>query len=152
MDPNTAALWAYAIVLALIASVPYRVWSGKGVFARPRPGAVFVERWVSIRTGAGLFSRLSAGRNCLQVQVTERELIVSPHFPFSVAWVPELYDFDRRIPLERVREALIVGGERTQAVEVAYQTDGGESRVLQILMRQGAPFVKAVLQGRQRLA
>jgi hypothetical protein len=52
----------------------------------------FVERWASARPGSGLVARLSTARNCMQVQVTATELRIHPHFPFTLGFMPELYD------------------------------------------------------------
>ena len=95
MDPNAAGLGALAIAAWFLGSIAYRIGSGKGVFARPDPQAVFVERWASARAGHGPIARLATARNCLQVQLTPTELVVTPHFPFTLGFMPELYDYDR---------------------------------------------------------
>ena len=104
MEKATAGTWVFAVVAWFVASIAYRLISGKGVFARRSANAVFTERWASGRSGTGLVSRLSTARNCLQVQVTPHELVVTPHFPFALAFVPELYDLDKHIAVKAVRK------------------------------------------------
>lgn len=150
MNASNPLLWAFAIFAWFAASVAWRRAFGKPLFARPRADAVFVERWASGRAGRGLVARLSTTRNCLQVQVTGQELIVTPHFPVTVGFMPEIYGLDHRIPLSAVRSALIVGGRRIQAVEVQYDRPDDDPGVLQLLLRQGEAFIAALQAGRPR--
>jgi len=148
MTASSPLLWAFAIFAWFAASVAWRHFFGKPLFARPLPDAVFVERWASGRAGKGLIARLSTTRRGLQVQVTGRELIVTPHFPVTLGFMPEIYGLDHRIPLTAVRSALIVGGRRIQAVEVQYERPGDDTGVLQLLLKRGQDFVAAVQAGK----
>lgn len=152
MDQASAGTWALAIAAWFVASVAYRVVSRKGVFAHRRPDAVFVERWASGRSGSGLLSRLSTARNCLQVQLTPDELVITPHFPFTLGFVPEIYDLDKRITVKSVRRAVHLGGTYAQAVELTYSQPDGTEGVLQLLLRQGEVFVGKVLAARDAAA
>jgi hypothetical protein len=105
----------------------------------------FVERWASARFGRGLMARLNTSRNNLQVRVFADRLEIHPHFPFTVAFVPELYDLDKVIALRDVRSAVIQGGLRKQLVEVVYTDASGDEAVLLLLLRKAPAFVQAAL-------
>jgi len=136
-----SSLWVLAIIAWFAASVAYRFVARKGIFASPQPAAAFAERWASGRFGTGLISRLSTARNCLQVQVTARELIVTPHFPFTLGFMPEIYDLDQRIPVVSVRKAASLGGAFAQAIEITYLRQDGKEGALQLLLRRGDEFL-----------
>jgi hypothetical protein len=144
IDQSTAGLWALAIALWFVASVAYRIGSGKGLFARPSPGAVFVERWASGRAGTGPIARLSTARNCLQVQVTGSELLVSPHFPFSLGFMPEIYDYDKRIALDAVRKVTRLDGRLADTVEIAYGKPDGSQALLLLRLTQSRRFLERI--------
>lgn len=134
-------LWAAGIAAWFMASLLHRSITGKGVFARPRPDALFVERWASGRAGTGLLARLSTARHCLQVQVTPQALQVTPQFPFILGFMAELYGLDQNVPLAQVRRVEHLGGRFAQAIEVAIVRPDGSPDVLQLLLRQGDAFV-----------
>ena len=49
------------------------------------------------------------------------------------------------IPLEAIRSATSLGGNRAQAVEVRYRTPGGDDGTVLLLLRNADPFIHAVL-------
>ena len=147
MDPSYAGLWALLIALWFVASAVYRRANGRPLHAAREPGAVFVARWVSARFGASLLSRLSTARNCVQVQVTRAEIVVTPHFPFTLGFLAEIYGYDRRIRLADVKSVLIVGGHFTPVVEVQYLDAQGREAALQLLLRRAVDFVAAARPG-----
>jgi hypothetical protein len=138
-------LLALGVLAWLALSVAYRLHAGKPLFARRSRDAAFVERWASARFGRGLMARLNTSRNNLQVRVFADRLDIHPHFPFTVAFVPELYDLDKVIALRDVRSAVIQGGLRRQLVELVYTDANGHEAVLQLMLRKAPAFVQAVL-------
>lgn len=141
----SGAFWLAILGVWFALSVVYRRASGKPLMAGRRPDAVFAERWTSVRIGSGLLARLSTARNCMHVQVTDHELHIHPHFPFTVGFMPELYGLDKVVPLDRVRSAAILGGNRTMAVEVVFQMPDSDTETAQLLLRGAEPFIRAVL-------
>lgn len=144
-DQFTFGMWAGIALLWLALSIVYRRSMGKPLVAHARPGSRFMEGWASVRVGTGLMSRLGSARNCMQVQVTADVLHIHPHFPFTVGFMPELYDLDKVIPLSSIRSATILGGSRAKAVEVRYLTARKEEGVVHLLLRNAEAFIHAVL-------
>lgn len=142
-----AGLWAGVAFLWLLLSVVHRRWRGKPMLARRAADARYVDRWASARCGTGLLARLGTARNCMHVQVTATQLRLHPHFPFTLGFMPEVYDLDHDVPLDRIRSATILGGHAVQAVEVTYEAGGSAPRVMQLLLRRAEAFVEALHEG-----
>ena len=134
--------WAAAVLLWFVASVAWRLHRGRPLIARRLPGAVFAERWASARFGTGLVARLGTAKNCLHVQVTDTALVIHPHFPFTLGFMPEVYNLDHRIPLAGIRAATIVHDGRLKTVEVLYADGPRGTGVVQVLLRDAASFVQ----------
>lgn len=137
-------VWVALMLSWLVASVVYRRQAGKPMFAAAPPDAGFSERWVSARMGTGLVARLGTARHCMHVQVSQRALRIHPHFPFTLAFMPELYDLDHVIPLPQVLSATILSDGRVKAVEVRYTRPDGSAGTAQLLLRQAEAFTQAV--------
>ena len=75
-------LWLAFIAFA---SVIYRRKKGKPIFPEVPPEAIYVEK----RAGAPWASR------CLLVVVTPKLLAITPTFPFTLFFLPEIYRLER---------------------------------------------------------
>jgi hypothetical protein len=146
MTVDQAGLVAWAIFGWFAASVLWRRWQRRPLAARASPQAAFVERWASARFGSGLFARMATAKNCVQVQVVDGAIVVTPHFPFTLGFLPEVYGYDRRIPLAAVRSVRIMGrsgfGEVVEVRHAAAE-DAGREDELQLLLRRAPAFVAA---------
>lgn len=145
LDTLPAGLWGALVLAWLVASIGYRLYSAKPLVAAARADAKFSERWASTRMGTGLVARMGTARNCMCVQVTATELQVHPHFPFTLGFMPEIYDLDRTIPLDKLRTASILSDGRAKAVEVKYVTPNGDDGTVLLLLRNAEAFVHAAL-------
>lgn len=93
-------LWflAFGWVLFVIAiSIIYRVRKGKYILRPEFPNARFSETWRSGSSHRNLLTRLGGAHNCLWISVTDKELLVGPHFPFNLMFLPEIYGLEYRI-------------------------------------------------------
>ena len=136
--------WLLLFAVWLVASVACRLYLRKPLWASTSPHARFSERWVSARMGSGLVARLGTARNCMHVQVTGTGLAIHPHFPFTLGFMPEIYDLDHVIPLDQVMAATILSDGRAKAVEVRYRLPDGRDNAAQLLIKDAAGFVAAV--------
>ena len=80
----------------------------------------------------------------MHVQVTDSALHIHPHFPFTLGFMPEIYDLDQVIALDKIKFASILGGNRAKAVEVTYLKPGGDESVVQLLLKNAEQFIHAV--------
>ncbi len=78
--------------------------------------AIFEATWV---TGYPSWSHgiVFVGANCMWVQVTEKNIAVRLHFPFSIFLVPEAFDIGWAFP----KEKLISCSRTPWGVKVQYQ-------------------------------
>lgn len=129
-------------MLWIVLSVASRRMTGRPIFAVRRADSLFAEGWASARIGTGLLARLGTARNCMHVQVSATELRVHPHFPFTLAFMPELYGLDQVISLSAVRSATIVSGHRAKVVEVRYAAGNGSDEQMLLFLRHAERFVQ----------
>ena len=80
------------LAFAVLASILYRRRAGKPLFPKIPANARYAERW-----GSGPFAA-----NCLLVWVTADTLEVVPRFPFNLMFLPEIYGFERSIPISTI--------------------------------------------------
>ena len=92
----------------LIVSAVYRRMNGKAIVSRAPFDAVFHESRCSGRSLRNTLTRIGGARNCLMVYVQGSELVVTPKFPFTLMFLPEIFGFDVRVPI-----ASITAVERT---------------------------------------
>jgi hypothetical protein len=78
------------VLLWLGASFAYRKYKNKPILAEKPANAAFLETWTSGRSNRNLLTKIGGARNCLFVAVTRESLIVRPHFPFSLLFLPEI--------------------------------------------------------------
>lgn len=97
--PGMAALW---VTGGLIASAVFRLGRGKAIVSRTPSDAVFHENRCSGRSLRNMLTRIGGARNCLKVYVQGNELVVTPHFPFSLAFLPEIFGLDVRVPVASI--------------------------------------------------
>ena len=104
----------------LIASAFYRRIKGKPVVPRAPSDAVFHENWCSGRSLRNTLTRIGGARNCLMVYVRGNELAVTPKFPFTLLFLPEVFGLDVRVPvtsITAVERAPVGGGLRIAFAE-----------------------------------
>lgn len=86
-----------ACILVAAASVLYRLQKAKPIMMIDAPGFRFSETWYSDRSNRNALARLAFAKNFVWAAVTNSELHVSPHFPFSLMFLPEAFGLDHRV-------------------------------------------------------
>lgn len=95
----------------IAASVWFRRANGKVIVPQKPTDAVFCEDWRSGRSLRKGLTRIGGARNCLLIYVSNGQLVVTPRFPFTLMFLPELYGLDLRVPT-----ALVASIEPVQRV------------------------------------
>lgn len=121
---SAALIWLTA---AVAASVIYRRRKGKPIIPKPSADATYVVRGVS-----GQFAR-----NALMVYVTPDELTVTPMFPFTLLFLPEIYRCELKIPLEAITGIHWGRMLLTHTCVILYRTDRERRLELALADRQG---------------
>jgi len=101
------------LVGAIAISIWYRKRTGKVIVPRAPASARFAEAWCSGRSLRNALTRLGGASNCLLVYVDQGDLVVTPKFPFTLMFLPEIYGLEIRAPLKSissVREDAVLFG------------------------------------------
>ena len=123
--PFLKGMAALCVGGALIASIFFRLMKGGPVVPRAPSDAVFHESWRSGRSLRNALTRFGGARNCLMVYVQGNELVITPKFPFTLMFLPEIFGLEVKAPVTSIA-----------AVE---RTSGPVGRVLRITFAEGGP-------------
>jgi hypothetical protein len=123
--------------------------SGRPVFVEPPKDALFVERWTSGRSMSNLMTRMGGARNCLCVAVAKDRLMIHPHFPFSLMFLPEIYQLDCDIPLASIQDVSEGKVLFVKAVTISFTGKDGATSQLQLFMRKASEFQNVLAAARQ---
>lgn len=141
-----------AIVLIGITtgSIVYRLQKSKPIlkseFSEPR----FSEKWCSGRSDRNALARLAIAKNILWVTVTNKELHVSPHFPFSLIFLPEAFGLDHRIPGKTILDVQEVSSTSLgPGVLVKYRHATGDEENLELWVSDAPTLRRALSEIRQ---
>lgn len=129
------------VVLVLIASAFYRASKGKSLLAKAPDQPVFLERWTSGRSMRSALTKLGGAKNCLLVGVTREALIIRPHFPFTLLFLPELYQLDWTIARRAIRRVERVAGRR---LLVEFLSSDGSTGSVELMLRRSDQFREAL--------
>lgn len=125
-----------------VAAMAFLLWRrkvhGPHFPARDEVHVLFDERWTSGRSFKSLLTRLGGANKCLRVTVTDDELWITPHFPFSA--FAATYDLDHRARRDAVRH--IERHRRNVTIDFV-GADGQEHR-LELRLRDADGFVAAL--------
>jgi len=133
------------LLLVATASIVYRVRTGRYVFRPHLTNAVFSETWASGRSHRDWITRLGAASGCLWVAVTPDELLVGPHFPFNLMFMPEMYGLEYRASgadIESVELSRSLFGRQKAVIQLRTKDGGRES--FELALRDVAEFAAAV--------
>lgn len=142
LEQTLDGLWWFPILWiggVIAASIAWRRINGKPIFAPEVADAVFVERWTSGRVRGGIRA-IGGASNCLLVAVTKMELIVSPQFPFTLMFLPEIWGLEHRKPLSRIKSVTARNGLLGRTVDVVF--DDGDGMVFRL--RNPDAFLQAM--------
>ena len=152
MTPGTFwRLWLLAaagVLSFVVVSVVFQLTRGKYIFRPEFAGAAFAERWRSGRSLRNTMTRLGGASGCLWVTVTADSLLVGPHFPFNLMFLPELYGLEHRIKRDDIR-----GVEQHRSlfgrpsVHVRFLRSDGEEETLELQLSDPQQFTAALATG-----
>lgn len=87
-------LWPAAWIIAIFGtSIAYRRSRGRPIVPKKPVDSVFFEKNASTRWAS----------KCLIVAVTPTELTITPQFPFTLGFFPEMYGVEHSIPLTEIQ-------------------------------------------------
>lgn len=125
-------------------SVTYRLAKGKPIFRPSFAHVRFLETWRSGRSPRDALTRLSPRQRWLWVAVTNDELWVSPHFPFTLLFLPEAFHLDFRIPGKTIIQMTEKESAGNHLVLIRFRHATGEEDSLEIVVENIATFRNAI--------
>ncbi len=100
----------------------------------------FEEKMASGKSHKSAITKLSSGRYCLNVIVTDKELWISAIFPFNL--VAYYYDAIHRIPLSSVHKT----SKSNKSVFVEFQRNDGSPGKFELQLKDPDNFLKILKQ------
>lgn len=122
-------------------SVLYRRRAGKPIRPSAPATAEFAERRCSGRSLKNVLTRLGGARNCLLVYISGGELVVTPTFPFTLMFLPEIYGMECRAAAPTIT-ARIQEGLFGRTVRVSFGEGSGSP--LELKLRHPEEFLRAL--------
>lgn len=136
------ATWV-ALVIAL--SVLYRRSKGKPLFRPQFDRPLFLETWRSGRSLRSPITRLGGANDCVWVAVHDGALLVGPHFPFTLVFLPEIYGLEYAVPGDAVRSVERADGVLARGrVRVTIERRPGDEESFEVSLRDPDGFVRAI--------
>lgn len=135
------AVW---ITFVIIASIVYRRTKSKPFCVVEPDNPLFIEKWTSGRSLRNVIGRLGGARNCLFVAVTRIELIVRPHFPFNLFFLPEIYGLEIVVPRASVRGVELKSGAISDSVLINIDRSPDIGFQLELRLRAPTEFIQAM--------
>lgn len=108
---------------------------------RDEVNILFEEHWTSGNSHKSLFTRLGGADHCLCVTVTDDELWVAPHFPFSA--FAAKFDLDHRVHRDTIT-SVEQNGKKTR---VTFAIEDGDQRTITLRLRNADRFRAALQSG-----
>ena len=147
MEENFALFFTVCLAWVLIviaASAIYRTRNGKPIFTRAPDHPVFLESWTSGRCLRSILTRLGGARNCLLVAVTHDALVIRPHFPFTLLFLPEVYGLDWTIPRTAIRRVDVQDELIGRRLVVEFAKSDGKAENVELILRKPEEFREAL--------
>jgi len=140
--------WLFLLPFAWIAgcvgaSILYRRAAGKPVIPHLPPATRFRERGASGWNDSHWLGQLGGANGCLLVAVTDRELIVTPFFPFNLMFLPEILGLEARAPLTRIRAI----EDKRRFFRRSLVVDLGDGQRIGLILRNPGGFLAAARPG-----
>jgi hypothetical protein len=136
-----AFLWFFGWIAA---SAFHRRAKGKPIHTVPPDNALFVEKWTSGRSLRSLVTKLGGARNCLLVAVTSDVLLIRPHFPFTLGFLPETYGLDWEIPRKDIKRVSKSRGLMRETVLVEFGLPQAQTGRVELMLRDADKFIQAL--------
>jgi hypothetical protein len=132
------------LVGVLMLSVLYRALQGKPFVPPKVAAAQFYETWRSGRSNKTWLAQYAGFPNCLWIVVTQEYLMVGPHFPFMLLFLPEVFGMEYRIPGRNIlaiedRAALL-----PQGVQIRFRHATGDEESFVMVVQAEDRFRQAV--------
>ena len=108
----------------IAASIWFRRANGKPINPKRPTVTAFYEDWCSGRSLRNVLTRIGGARNCLLIYVSNGQLVVTPRFPFTLMFLPEIYGLDLTAPVASIASVEPVRHLWGRALRVSFRSGG----------------------------
>lgn len=126
------------------ASLMFRLANGKPVFYRRLSPLRFRETGASGNSNRSWLSKLGGARNCLVVQLTDRELDIHPFVPFNWFFLPEIYDLEYRVAIECINAVVFRKNFFAHTLQIEFTTADEKHHSVSLVLGRPEQFVEVL--------
>ncbi len=131
--------------LIIVASIIYKVKTGKKLPSIDSKEILYQEDGVSGSSHKSILTRLGGARHCLLVTATKNEIDIHPSFPFNLMFLPEIYDLKHRIAVKDIKNIQriehVIG---KPSIKIEYMQNGGEVKVVELYLGNTDKFISSI--------
>ena len=128
----------------LLLSVSYRTVKNKPFTLPTIAVTQFYETWRSGWSNKTFLASYIGFPQCLWVVVTQDTLMIGPHFPCTLLFLPEVLGMEYRIPGRHILAIEDRATLRTQGVQIRFRHATGEEESFVIVVEAASHFTQAV--------
>lgn len=143
MMPALFLLLFSLVTLVVIARLVYMFWRHHQTATqfpeRSQVNILFEERWASGHSDKSFFTRMGGANNCLHITLTDQELWVAVHSPFSA--LASQIDLHHRIMLDAVTNI----EQNGKWVHMTFMLEAGDGRKISLRLRNADHFYKTIM-------
>ena len=132
------AMLVFLSAMAALSAV-YRMLKGKPIVDSLPERPLFLEKWTTGRSMRRNRTKLGAIRVWFYVAVTEEALVIVPHFPFTLLFLPEYFDLEWRIPRSKIKTIASQPKVLRERIVVDFLSNRGPEEV-ELFLRDSRTF------------
>ena len=123
------------------ASVVYRLTRGKPILFFGVRNAKFQERRASGHSKSSWFTRFGGAENCMVVAVTNNHVVIRPWFPFTLMFLPEIYDLEHELPHQNLVDAKVCHTWLRTRIDLEFRDSSGQTKTVGLYLRDPDGFL-----------
>lgn len=128
--------------IAILVSNFHRALRKKKRLEIPEFDIKFSEKWVTGFSNKNNLTKLGGASNCLIVELSRNALAVRLMFPFNLGFLPQVYDLEHFIPIDKIKRIQADETGDKGRVIIDFETAGGEKRI-ELTLRKRQEFLRA---------
>ncbi len=134
----------YILVIIIKGHIKARIeLADLSLWSAPK-NTVYRDRWASGHSRRNIITRIAGAGNCLDVIVTQNELITRLTFPFNIFFSGYEFDLLHRIKLSDISEVRKNIGFLKSGYRVAYKSCHGEMQSLNLDVHNPIKFIDSL--------
>ncbi len=131
--------------LVIVASIIYKVKTGKKLPPIDSKEILYQEDGVSGSSHKSIVTRLGGARHCLLVTATKNEIDIHPSFPFNLMFLPEIYDLKQRIAVKDIKSIQKIEHVMGKpSIKIEYMQNSGEIKSFELYLGNANKFLSSI--------